>query len=117
MTQGQQKQGAHTPIPWSVDHNGGYIHKLNPDGTIFTMLFEVRGFGHFSKFDDGMDIMDANIDYAVHCVNSHDALVDALSSIHMLATNLLYSTDEKRTEKVCFYIAEHVNQALKQAEE
>jgi len=91
MTQGQQKQGAHTPIPWSVDHNGGYIHKLNPDGTIFTMLFEVRGFGHFSKFDDGMDIMDANIDYAVHCVNSHDALVEALE----VAVHMLDSLDER----------------------
>ncbi len=60
----------HTPTPWEWD---GKHHLLDKDGEAFQGILIMGSYP-----------TKANMRYAVHCVNLHDELVEALYNLHNL---------------------------------
>src|SRR5208282_3626924 len=71
---------AHTPTPWQVNltsPNAGTFKLTDADGEFISYLAR-------SRYHDDREDPEAEADAAhiVHCVNTHDALVAALRSLH-----------------------------------
>ena len=74
------KMTPHTPIPWKLSskrpHNViGYDPRLYPENEQVTIAM----CGSVGRLD--ADVEDANAAHIVHCVNTHDALVEALEQL------------------------------------